>query len=85
MRGCRNLRFDCIQKYASLSEFSSFIFNHQNFTKTFINATFVLRLFDILGGVSSLRNTAFINKTLITLNFKCNETIKKTKRNVSTV
>ena len=25
MRGCRNLRFDCLQKYASLSEFSSFI------------------------------------------------------------
>ena len=27
MRGCHNLRFDCIQKYASLSEFSSFSFN----------------------------------------------------------
>ena len=32
MRGCHNLRFDCIQKYACLSEFSSFIFNQQNFT-----------------------------------------------------
>ena len=32
MRGCCNLRLDCIQKYASLSQFSSFIFNQQNFT-----------------------------------------------------
>ena len=30
MRGCRNLRFDCIQKYSSLSEFSSFSFNISN-------------------------------------------------------
>ena len=35
----------------------------------------VLRLFDI--------PPAFINKTLITLDFKSNETINKTKRNVS--
>ena len=32
MRGCRNLRLDCIQKNEGLSEFSSFIFNQRNFT-----------------------------------------------------